>query len=100
MPKPIGMMYAARFELPILASEAVADLQAFLQTTIGGAFARDPLRAVVLRPEPLSGDSVLYFSDGAIRAAKLAGIDLPRVSGPVLREALPANRSLVVGESE
>jgi len=100
MPTPIGMLYVARFALPIHASEAAVELQAFLQTTIGAVFARDPLRAAVLRPEPLSGDPVLYLSDGAIRAAKLAGIDLPRVSGPVLREALPTNRSLVVGESE
>ncbi len=94
MPKPIAMFNLVRFRTPLAASEAVASLQAFLATPTG-AFTRGAIRAGVLRLKPISGDPVLYLSDGALSAANQARIYLPPTSERVPRGAVPANHSPV-----
>lgn len=94
MRKPIAMFNLVRFRTPLEATEAVASLQAFLVTPIG-AFTRKAIPAVVLRLEPIRGDPVLYFSDGALSAANQARIYLPPTSERVPRGAVPTNHSPV-----
>lgn len=94
MSKPVEMFNLVRFGTPRAASEAVASLQAFFLTPVGG-YARTGARAVVLRRKRGSGDSALYLSDGALSAANQARIYMPAASERVARGAVPANHSRV-----
>jgi hypothetical protein len=88
------MFNLVRFKTSLEATAAVAGLQAFLVTP-SGAFTRKAVPAVILRREPLRGDPVLYFSDGALSAANQARIYLPPTSERVPRGAVPAKHSPV-----
>ena len=78
--------YAAlRFHTMADATKAVAAIQSLIDCDLGSAFRQGPLEARIFGSN-IQWEPVLYFSKGAVAAARLAGLQLPQAGHPVVIE--------------
>jgi CheY-like chemotaxis protein len=76
---------ALRFHAMSDATKAVAAVQSLVDSDLGSAFRQGPLEARIYGSN-IEWEPVLYFSKGAIAAARLAGVSLPQTGHPVVLE--------------
>lgn len=71
------VFHVIRFRNPVEAARVAADVHELLTSWQGHAFRDGEMHALVLKPDGAPWEPVLYFTKGAIGAARLAGIRLP-----------------------
>lgn len=71
------VLHVIRFRNPVEAARVASDVHELIASWQGHAFRSGELRALVIKPEGAPWEPVLYFTKGAIGAARLAGIRLP-----------------------
>jgi hypothetical protein len=100
MPNPVEHFAVFRFSTPLEATTMGSRLMAFLTSgPVGGAFLLDtPRRAVIKLGTPAFREPVLYLSEGAVAAARQAGLPLPPASAMV-SAADTAGANLLVGDA-
>jgi hypothetical protein len=77
------VFHVIRFRNPVEAARVASDVHELIASWQGHAFRSGELRAVVIKPEGAPWETVLYFTKGAIGAARLAGIRLPIPEGTI-----------------
>ena len=89
------VFHVMRFESEQEAERVAGDIKALIKSDLGAAFTRPAMRAQILRPA--GGDRRrLFFTNGALAAARQSGIRLPIADG-FATEAEVATAHLLVG---
>ncbi len=90
--------FVIRFRTLSEASRVAEDIHAIITSPFGAVLTYENLQAVITKPDDAPWEPVLYFSRGAVAAARLARIRLPNPEGIV--NAIRARRgTLVAGVS-